>query len=53
MLVRLGSPVGWLLAAVLPLLAWSRVALGRHRWIEVVLGAAIGAVTGLAIVRLG
>jgi membrane-associated phospholipid phosphatase len=52
-LLGLGSPVGWLLAALLPVLAWSRVTLGRHRWIEVALGGAIGATAGLAIVRIG
>jgi membrane-associated phospholipid phosphatase len=37
------SPVGYVLLAVVPVLAWSRVALGRHRWSEVLLGAALGA----------
>jgi membrane-associated phospholipid phosphatase len=52
-LLHLGSPVGWLLAALLPVLAWSRVALGRHRWIEVALGFVIGTIAGLVIVRVG
>ena len=52
-LVRLGIPPGWPLAALLPPLAWSRVALGRHRWAEVALGAAIGAVTALIVARPG
>jgi hypothetical protein len=47
-----GLPLGWLVAAVLPPLAWSRVALGRHRWREVVAGLAIGAVTGALVARL-
>jgi hypothetical protein len=47
------SPVGWLLAALLPCLAWSRVRLGRHRWPEVALGGAIGAIAGMMIVRYG
>jgi membrane-associated phospholipid phosphatase len=46
-LLRRGQPAGWLLAAGLPLLAWSRVALGRHRWREVALGLAIGAGAGV------
>jgi len=46
-----GIAIGWLLAAVLPMLGWSRVALGRHRWLEVALGAAVGACTGALIVR--
>jgi hypothetical protein len=52
-LLRLGSPAGWPLAAVLPVLAWGRVALGRHRWTEVALGCAIGATAGLLIVARG
>ena len=45
--------IGWLFAALLPLLGWSRVTLGRHRWEEVALGAALGACTGALIVRFG
>lgn len=52
-LVTRGAPVGWLLALVLPVLAWSRVALGRHRWIEVALGFAVGAATGVWVARAG
>ena len=52
-LLRIGHPLGWALAAALPLLGWSRVALGRHRPAEVALGVAIGAVTGFAIVASG
>jgi membrane-associated phospholipid phosphatase len=47
-----GLSLGWLLAAVLPVLAWSRVALGRHRWSEVAAGLVIGAVTGTLVARL-
>lgn len=50
-LLSLGTMVGWLLAATLPVLGWSRVALGRHRWLEIVLGLAVGAGTGAFIVR--
>ncbi|HEY0018123.1 MAG TPA: hypothetical protein VGC13_17535 [Longimicrobium sp.] len=45
-----GIPLGWLLAGVLPILAWARVAMGRHRWIEVILGLVVGAATGVLIV---
>jgi membrane-associated phospholipid phosphatase len=48
-LLLLGSPAGWVLAVLLPALAWSRLTLGRHKPGEVVLGFAIGVVTGLAI----
>ena len=48
-----GLPLGWLLVATLPVLGWSRVALGRHRWSEVVLGLVLGACTGAIVARLG
>lgn len=48
-LLLLGSAAGWLVAAVLPGLAWSRLALGRHRPIELALGAAVGALTGVVL----
>ena len=47
-----GSLIGYALIAVVPLLAWSRLALGRHRPVELVAGAALGALAGLALVRL-
>ena len=47
-----GLPAGWPLAAVLPVLGWSRVALGRHRWREVAGGLLIGAVTGVVVARV-
>ncbi|EON78678.1 hypothetical protein ADIS_0852 [Lunatimonas lonarensis] len=37
------------LAAAIPLLAWSRVHLGRHRWIEVATGTFIGSFTGVQL----
>jgi hypothetical protein len=46
-----GIPLGWLFAAVVPLLAWARVAMGRHRCIEVVLGLVVGAAAGVLIAR--
>lgn len=48
-LILLGSMMGWYLAAVVPLLAWSRVVLGRHTPIEVAFGLAFGVLAGLAI----
>ena len=47
-----GSPLGWLFGAALPILGWSRVALGRHRWAEVALGLLIGACTGIVVAHL-
>ncbi len=48
-LLLLRSPLGWGVAAALPALAWSRWALGRHRPLELVLGGAIGVVTGVLL----
>lgn len=48
-----GVPIGWPMAAVLPVLAWSRVALGRHRWVEVALGLAVGVGTGVVVAQHG
>jgi hypothetical protein len=52
-LIGLGIAVGWFIAAGLPVLGWSRVALGRHRWGEVALGVAIGVCAGVLVVRFG
>jgi len=46
----LRSPVGYALAAVVPALFWSRLALGRHRVSELVVGLALGVATGIALV---
>jgi hypothetical protein len=51
-LVSLGSTVGWIWLAFTPVVAWSRLALGRHRPVEVALGAAVGAAFGLGIAHL-
>jgi hypothetical protein len=48
-LVLLGSAVGWAVAAAIPALAWSRLALGRHRPLELAVGGAIGAATGILL----
>jgi membrane-associated phospholipid phosphatase len=45
---RIGAPV----MLVLPLLAWSRIALGRHSWAEVFGGACLGAAAGLLLISL-
>jgi hypothetical protein len=47
-----GHALGWVLAAALPVLAWSRVELGRHRWSEVLAGLLIGASTGAVVALL-
>jgi len=48
-LLLLGSPAGWVVAVLIPALAWSRLTLARHKPAEVVLGFVIGVVTGLTI----
>lgn len=45
-LLSLGSPAGWALLAMMPLLAWSRLALKRHRPAEVALGLLVGFAVG-------
>jgi hypothetical protein len=47
-----GSVVGYTLIAVVPLLFWSRIALGRHRVHELVVGLLLGATTGAVLVLL-
>jgi len=51
-LVLLGSPAGWVLVPVVPALAWSRLALGRHRLPEVLGGLMIGALSGYVVYRI-
>ena len=48
-LLFLGSPAGWGLLALMPALAWSRLALRRHTAGEVAIGTLIGVVFGYAI----
>ena len=48
-LLSLGSPAGWVLLAVMPALAWSRLALERHRPAEVAIGLLVGIAFGYAI----
>jgi hypothetical protein len=48
-LILLGSPVGWIIAAALPALIWSRLALGRHTPAELMVGLAFGIAAGVAM----
>lgn len=48
-LLLVGSPLGWLLAAAVPVLAWSRLKLARHRPAEVVVGLLAGVLAGIGI----
>jgi fumarate reductase subunit D len=41
-LIQLGSAVGWALVPVVPVLAWSRLVLNRHRPTELVAGGMLG-----------
>ena len=50
-LALMGSVVGFVLLAVLPPLAWSRLALARHRPLELLAGALLGAATSLGLIR--
>jgi membrane-associated phospholipid phosphatase len=45
-------PLGIAIAALAPLLAWSRMTLKRHTLVEIVLGTALGAGAGWALVAL-
>jgi hypothetical protein len=51
-LLCLGSLVGWTMLAFMPILAWSRLSMKRHRLLEVMIGCVIGAAFGYAVVRL-
>jgi hypothetical protein len=48
-LILLGEPRGWVVAALVPPLMWSRLHLRRHTPLEVWLGFVAGVVTALAI----
>jgi hypothetical protein len=50
-LILTGSVSGWILAAVVPFLIWSRLVLGRHKPLEVALGVMIG-IGGGIVMRL-
>ena len=51
-LCRLGSAVGYGLLAAVPVVWWSRLALGRHSMHELLVGLCLGVLTGIALVRL-
>ena len=51
-LLFLGSPAGWVLLAVMPALAWSRLALKRHSPAEVAIGLLVGIAFGYAITNI-
>jgi hypothetical protein len=51
-LCLLGSRVGYALVGVVPLVFWSRIALARHRVVELVAGLTLGVVAGAALVLL-
>ena len=51
-LCLIGSWVGYALVGLIPVMCWSRLALGRHRPHELLVGLALGVVTGVALVRL-
>jgi hypothetical protein len=46
------SPAAYPLMAVVPVVFWSRIALGRHRVPELLVGLALGVVTGVVLVLL-
>jgi hypothetical protein len=51
-LVLLGSAAGAVVLAGLPVLAWSRLALQRHRLSELLAGLALGLTAGIGLVKL-
>ena len=51
-LCLLGSPIGYALLAVVPLVFWSRLVLGRHRVPELLVGLVLGVLTGIVLVRV-
>jgi hypothetical protein len=51
-LCLIGSPVGYALVAVVPVLFWSRLALARHRVHELLAGLGLGVGTGAVLVWL-
>ncbi|HEX9945701.1 MAG TPA: hypothetical protein VGG03_27140 [Thermoanaerobaculia bacterium] len=51
-LLLLHSPLGWVPLVLLPLLAWSRLALKRHTASEVLTGLCVGVAFGLAIISV-
>jgi hypothetical protein len=48
-LLLFGSPLGWIVLCVIPLLCWSRFALRRHSLTEIAVGFGYGVIGGVAI----
>jgi len=48
-LLCIGSVIGWVLLPLMPLLAWSRLILKRHRPSEIAIGSLSGIVSALAL----
>ena len=46
----IGSPAGWTLIILVPVVAWSRLVLTRHSLQEVAAGSVLGVITGCALV---
>jgi ABC-type Fe3+ transport system permease subunit len=51
-LCLIGSPIGYALIPVVPVLFWSRIALARHRVHELVVGLLLGVMTGAVLVMI-
>jgi hypothetical protein len=51
-LLAVGSPAGWVLLVLMPILAWSRLALERHRSIDVVVGVLVGVAFGYVLTSM-
>jgi hypothetical protein len=50
-LSMLGSVIGYALIALVPAVFWSRIVLARHHVHELLVGLALGVLTGVALVR--
>ena len=49
-LLRVDWRAGAVVTALVPVLAWSRIALRRHTWSEITGGACLGAIAGLLLI---
>jgi hypothetical protein len=49
LLLLVGSSFGWVVLLFMPILAWSRLRLSRHRPAELVVGTILGAAAGAAV----
>lgn len=48
-LILLGSPAGWIVAAIVPVIAWSRLTLRKHTPTELGIGLLYGVLAGAAV----